>query len=66
MSDVIYDRGHRLRFVKQEAPQSLKIVMILANSVDPDEMVHYVASQIGTYCLPKQLPRVSRIQGVYK
>ena len=32
---------------------SLKIVYVLANSVDPDEMLHYAAFQLGLYCMPK-------------
>ena len=34
---------------------SLKIVYILANSADPDEMLHYVAFFLGLHCLPKEL-----------
>ena len=34
---------------------SLKIVFILANSADPDEMLHYVASHLGLHGLPKYL-----------
>ena len=32
---------------------SLKIVFALANSVDTDEMQHYVAFHRGLHCLPK-------------
>ena len=32
---------------------SLKIILVLANSVDPDEMPHYVALHLGLHCLPK-------------
>ena len=31
-------RGHRLTFLKNNVGMSLKIVFILANSADPDEM----------------------------
>ena len=31
----------------------LKIVFVLANSVDPDEMLHYLAFHLGFHCLPK-------------
>ena len=30
---------------------SLKIILVLANSVDPDEMPHYVAFNLGLLCL---------------
>ena len=39
---------------------SLKIVFILANSVDPDEMPHTVAFHLGLHCLPKYLFMQSR------
>ena len=32
---------------------SLKINFVLANSVDPDEMLHYPAFHLGLHCLPK-------------
>ena len=32
---------------------SMKIVLILANIVDPDEMPHYAAFHLGLHCLPK-------------
>ena len=32
---------------------SLKVVLILANTADPDEMQHYAAFHLGLYCLPK-------------
>ena len=34
---------------------SLKIVIILANSADPDEMPLYAAFHQDLYCLPKYL-----------
>ena len=36
---------------------SLKVVLILANSADPDEMQHYAAFHLGLHCLPKNLFR---------
>ena len=30
-----------------------EIVFVLANSVDPDEMLHYAAFHLGLHCLPK-------------
>ena len=32
---------------------SLKIVSIITNSVDPDEMQHYAAFHLGLHCLTK-------------
>ena len=34
--------------------------ILLANNVDPDQMPHNVASDLGLYCLPMTLLRVSR------
>ena len=34
---------------------SLKIVFILANSADPDEMLHYAALHLDIHCLTKYL-----------
>ena len=34
--------------------------ILLANNVDPDQMPHYVASDLGPHCLPMTLLRVSR------
>ena len=36
---------------------SLKVILISAKSVDPDEMQHYVAFHLGRRCLPKYLCR---------
>ena len=36
---------------------SLKIVLILPNSADPDEMQHDAAFHLGLHCLPKYLFR---------
>ena len=36
---------------------SLKIVLIIANSVDSDEMQHNAAFHLGLHCLPKYLFR---------
>ena len=38
--------------------------LLLANSVDPDQMSHYVASDLGLHCLPMTLLRVSRSNGL--
>ena len=34
---------------------SVKIVFILANTEDPDEMLPYGAFHLGLYCLPKYM-----------
>ena len=34
--------------------------VLLANSVDPDQMPHYVASDLGLHCLPMIVLQVSR------
>ena len=36
---------------------SLKVVLILANSADPDEMQHIAAFHLGLHCFPKYLFR---------
>ena len=40
---------------------SPKIVFILTNSADPDEMLHFVAFNLGLHCLPKFLFGLSNI-----
>ena len=34
---------------------SLKIIFVLTNSADPDEMLHYAAFHLGLHCLSKNL-----------
>ena len=34
--------------------------ILLANNVDPDQMPHFVASNLGLHCLPLTLLQVSR------
>ena len=34
---------------------SLKIIFVLANSVDPDEIPYCVAFHLGPHCLPKYI-----------
>ena len=36
----------------------MKVVLIIANSADPDEMQHYAAFHLGLHCLPKYPFRV--------
>ena len=40
---------------------SLKIVIALANSVGPDEMLHNAAFHLGLHCLPKYVLGVTSI-----
>ena len=39
-------------------------IILLANSVDPDQMPHHVASDLGLHCLPMTLLRVSGKNGL--
>ena len=41
---------------------SLKIHFVIANSVDPDKMLHYAAFHLGLHCLPKYRLGVSSPQ----
>ena len=41
-----------------------KMVELFANSEDPDQMPHSVASDLGLHCLPNTLLGVSRLQWV--
>ena len=42
---------------------SLKIVLILENSVDSDDMQHYAAFHQGLHCLPKHPFNTQRVKG---
>ena len=46
-------RGHISKFLNFDVTMSMKIVFILGNSVDPDEMLPYAAFHQGLHCLPK-------------
>ena len=39
-------------FLNYDVFLSLKVVLILANSKDPDEMQHTAAFHLGLHCLP--------------
>ena len=47
--------GHKSTFLNFNIFLFLKIVYILANSADPDEMPHNAAFHLGLHCLPKYL-----------
>ena len=49
--------GQRLELPNQDVLQSMKIVLNLANSTDPDEMLHFAAFYLGLHSLPKYLFR---------
>ena len=48
---IVYIEG--LQFPKNVVFLSLKIFFLLANSVGPDEMLHYTAFHLGLYCFVK-------------
>ena len=47
--------GHMYEFSNNNVFLSLKIVCILANSLDPNEMPHFGAFYLGLHCLPHYL-----------
>ena len=50
---ILYFKGLSVKISKNDAFLSLKIVFILANSADPDEMPHKAAFHLGLHCLLK-------------
>ena len=51
---IVYFMGSQVGFLYYDVFLSLKLVSILANSADPDEMQHiYAAFHLGLHCLPK-------------
>ena len=42
-----------LNLLNYDALLSMKVVLIIANREDPDEMQHYAAFHLGLHCLPK-------------
>ena len=42
---IVYFKGSQVVFL------CLKVILILANSADPDEMQHYAAIHLGLQCL---------------
>ena len=49
----MYIEGRQIIVSKNIVFLSLKIDFVLANSADPDEMLHYAAFHLGLHCLPK-------------
>ena len=59
-------RGHNKRFLNHVF-LSLTVVLILANSAEPDEMQHDAAFHLGLHCLQKYLFRgfqYERVNGI--
>ena len=50
---IVYIEGSQVTIKKKIVFLSLKIGFVLANSADPDEMLHYAAFYLGLHCLPK-------------
>ena len=50
---ILYLKGLSVKISKNDAFLSLKIVFILANSADPDEMPHKAAFHLGLHYLLK-------------
>ena len=44
--------------------RGIKMAKLFANSGDPDQIQHYVVSDLGLHCLPITLLVVSRLQWV--
>ena len=60
---ILYSKGSEL--LNYDTVLSLKIVFILANSADPDEMSHYAVFHQGFHCLPIcQFTGISRLKRV--
>ena len=49
----ILTNASRKQGISYDVFLSLNVVLILANSEDPDKMQHYAAFHLGPYCLPK-------------
>ena len=54
---IVYFKGSLENFRKHYIFLSVKIVLILTNSADPDKMHHQAAFHFGLHCLPKCLFR---------
>ena len=51
----LYFEGSQVKILDFDVFLSLKIVFILANSANPDEMLHDATFHLGLHCLPKYL-----------
>ena len=52
---IVQVKGSPVLISKQNCNFSLKIISVLANSVDPDEMPHYAAFNLDFICLQLKL-----------
>ena len=52
---IVYFKGSQVDFLNYDVFLSLKIILIFANSADPDEMQHCAAFHLGLHYLPKYL-----------
>ena len=52
---IVYFKGSWVEFLKYDVFLSLRVVLILANSADPDEMQFCAAFHLGLHCLPTYL-----------
>ena len=57
----LYFKGAQVKILNYDVFLSLKVVLILANSADPDEMQQYAAFHLGLHCLPKYLFSIERV-----
>ena len=64
----VYNKGLQINFFFQVVFLSLWMVFVLVNRVNPDEMPHDAAFNLGLHCMPKCTAhvRVTSIQNVIK
>ena len=61
---IVYFKESQVDFSKSCCISALKVVLIIASGVNPDEMQHHAAFHLGPHCLPKYPFRGSTIQSV--
>ena len=47
---IVYFKGSHVEFLNYDLFPSLKVVLILANSTDPDELQQFAAFHLGLHC----------------
>ena len=57
---IVYIKESQVIISKLIVFLTLKIIFVLANSADSDEMPHYAAFHLGFHCLPKKAFRPVR------
>ena len=50
---IVYIKGSQVIISNENCISFSEIVFVLANSVDPDEMLHYAAFHLGLHYLPR-------------